>query len=252
MPRTFKVLSLITLQTIPPGTTTTQVMSTANRVKAMNAAARIGPWILQYSQGMGTVESTIKVVDVVIPASDFYSPDGVTQYPAPKNVVLRTGDDGAYDFVTVFATSAQTVPNGYNGYAALSGSGGAWTRPEHSDATNVYIHELGHLIEAHMYNNGYLTWPVCSENDPPSPGRSMHCGHDEPYLSNGSIGSRNPAWFSVYFSGTTFDSKGMKQAAWNILTPIEKAEKVLPDRTKPYASPWGQIAPIVIPAPTGA
>ncbi len=252
MPRTFKVLSLITLQTIPPGTTTTQVMSTANRVKAMNAAARIGPWILQYSNGMGTVESTIKVIDTVIPASDFYSPDGVTQYPAAKDVIIRTGDVGYYDFVTVFATSSQTVPNGYNGFAASVGSGGAWVRPEHSDATNVYIHELAHLIEDWMNDNGYLDWPECSLNTPKSSGRSLHCGGDEPYLSYGSINSRHPNWFNVYFTGTTFDSHGMKQAAWNIQTPIEQGTKVLPDRTKPYASPWGQVAPIVIPAPTGA
>ncbi len=247
MTRTFRVLSLITLQTIPPGATAPRVMDPIHRVRALNAASRIGPLIYKYSAGMGSVETTIKVIDTEIPATDFYSPDGVTQYPAAKKVVLRTGDKGAYDFVTIFATSNQTIANGYNGFAAAVGSGGAWVRPEHTDAANVYVHELGHLIEDWMFDNGYKNWPVCSENTPISSGRSMHCGHDEPYLSHGSIGSRHPAWFSVYFTGTTFDGKGMKQAAWDIPTPIEQGVRSLPDRTRPYASPWGQIAPVIIP-----
>jgi hypothetical protein len=265
MSRVYRVLALVILSAIPPGASDPVNMSYLTRQRVTKAAARMPGLIHEWSNGMGGAEVTIRFVEETITESHYttYTHSLGLRYPKPSgsdSISELLGLEGQFDFAFCFTydqpgVGSQIIINEgeYLLGTAHTHETGGWVTGSNEAAPRVFVHELAHFLCSWTREHGYENWPTCSL-DTGSTSANLHCGNDPTYIAfNEGVSADNlvhPSWLSRYLSGTIHDGTGMLQAAWDIETPTEEAERTFPDSHKLSSTPWGSLGPIVIPAVT--
>lgn len=240
--RRYRAMVYIPETMTPPGGSPATVTS-AQRLRAVNVAARLPERLAEASDGMATVDVTIRSVTQPL-GSDYYRyvPSGAYMgyWPEAGYIAQLFGEQTAYDFWLIFTPysmllSTPTVP----GLAAVNT---AWIGSNSAVAMQVCLHELMHLIGHHIEVDNDLTygWPVCELNDGPT--RGLHCAQDYGYPT-----TIDPKWLDDYGRGVVDGNLGFDADKWAILTPTEEGNRTLPGPNRVSSSVWGSIGAIVVP-----
>jgi hypothetical protein len=238
--------------------TTTQYIAGATIVtetpemiaSGINAAAQMAAQIKDWSNGMGAVDVTIRVLDVLLPSTVFaeFLPSYPGQYsPNPILVATWLGTQDQYDSTWIYSSKAANgdTTTSFSGLASgLAADGnGIWCRSGYVMTNLLGGHEFGHKIDQYVRGGGYTNLPVCAAN-PTTSSQSIHCGAEFGFSAN----SADVPWYRAFYSGTASGATGINQTAWNILTPTEQGLRTAVPRRVPQTR-TGPLTFIVKSAP---
>jgi hypothetical protein len=242
--RTYTMMVYIPESMSPPAGGGPFTITNAQRIRAINAASRLPQRLVDASNGMATVDLTIRSVPQTLGSTYYLNvPSGeyAGDYPSAGAIAQLYGESASYDFWDVL-TPYSMIPGAV--IPGLSFVNTTWASCSEPRLTQILLHELLHLIGYHVeVTHGITTgWPECDANDGVTQG--LHCAIDYGFPT-----TIEPEWLDQYARGTVGGSLGFTADKWEVETPMEEGLRSTPKPERLTTSKWGTVGNIRVPVP---
>lgn len=164
---------------------------------AFDVFNQLGPVFAQMTDGEATLAlEGVQIMSPIGPESYAALPNKTTYYVHPTRVREAVDEDERDVNIVIAdtdATSAALVDN-FAGVAPLWSRNGVWVGANPDVALMVTLHEMAHVFEMLLRDEGFTEFPRCEE----MLGAGIHCAEEYGYASD-----INPEWLHAFYSAIT-------------------------------------------------